>query len=123
MIVFLGVGKKDSEKDVEWMCEKILNLRIFEDESGKMNRNVIHIKGGILIISQFTLYGDCRRGRRPSFSDAAPPEYGKYLYRKFVEMVREKVQNVSEGIFGAHMDIKVINDGPVTLLLDSERRF
>ncbi len=123
LLVFLGVGKNDTAEDVEWMCEKILNLRIFEDENGKMNLSVAQIDGGLLVISQFTLYGDCRHGRRPSFSDAAPPEIGEKLYRAFVQLMKIKTQKVSEGVFGAHMEIEALNDGPVTLLLDSERRF
>jgi len=123
LLVFLGVGKNDTAEDVEWMCEKILNLRIFEDENGKMNLSVAQIDGGLLVISQFTLYGDCRHGRRPSFSDAAPPEIGEKLYHAFVQLMKIKIQKVSEGIFGAHMEIEALNDGPVTLLLDSERRF
>lgn len=108
---------------MEWICEKVLNLRIFEDHEGKMNLSVTQIDGGILVISQFTLYGDCRRGRRPSFSDAAPADLGQALYRSFVEFLKNRTMNVAEGVFGAHMDIDALNDGPVTLLLDSERRF
>ncbi|MFN3284248.1 MAG: D-aminoacyl-tRNA deacylase [Pseudothermotoga sp.] len=123
LLVFLGVGKNDKQTDVEWICEKVLNLRIFEDHEGKMNLSVTQIDGGILVVSQFTLYGDCRRGRRPSFSDAAPADLGQALYRSFVESLKNRIKNVAEGVFGAHMDIDALNDGPVTLLLDSERRF
>lgn len=117
------MGRNDTQNDVEWICDKVLNLRIFEDQEGKMNLNVLQIGGGVLVVSQFTLYGDCRRGRRPSFSDAAPPDLGQRLYRSFVESVKNKIKNVAEGVFGAHMDIEAFNDGPVTLLLDSEKRF
>lgn len=117
------MGKNDTQTDVEWICDKILNLRVFEDPDGKMNLSITQIEGGILVISQFTLYGDCRRGRRPSFSDAAPADLGQLLYRSFVDSVKSKIKNVAEGVFGAHMDIEALNDGPVTLLLDSERRF
>ncbi len=123
LLVFLGVGKNDTPSDVEWICDKILNLRVFEDQEGKMNLSVTQINGGVLVISQFTLYGDCRRGRRPSFSDAAPADLGQALYSSFVESMKSKIKNVAQGVFGAHMDIEAFNDGPVTLLLDSERRF
>lgn len=123
LLVFLGVGKNDTANDVEWMCEKVLNLRVFEDENGKMNLSVAQIDGGVLIISQFTLYGDCRHGRRPSFSDAALPEIGERLYHAFVQSMKTRLQKVSQGVFGAHMEIEALNDGPVTLLLDSERKF
>lgn len=123
LLVYLGVGKNDTEKDVEWMCEKVTNLRIFEDENGKMNLSLLQINGEILVISQFTLYGDCRRGRRPSFDEAAPPEDGQRLYEMFIEKVSQQIKKVEKGIFGAHMEVESINDGPVTILLDSERRF
>lgn len=123
LLVYLGVGKNDTEKDVEWMCEKVANLRIFEDENGKMNLSLLQIDGEMLVISQFTLYGDCRRGRRPSFDEAAPPEDGQKLYEMFIEKVSQQVRKVEKGIFGAHMEVESVNDGPVTILLDSERRF
>ena len=122
-MVFLGVGKNDTQADVEWICDKIANLRVFEDNDGKMNLSVTQVRGEILVISQFTLYGDCRHGRRPSFSDAASPDLGQVFYRSFVEVMKSKIEKVSEGVFGAHMEIEALNDGPVTLLLDSERRF
>jgi len=123
LLVFLGVGKNDTQADVEWICDKIANLRVFEDNDGKMNLSVTQVRGEILVISQFTLYGDCRHGRRPSFSDAASPDLGQVFYRSFVEVMKSKIEKVSEGVFGAHMEIEALNDGPVTLLLDSERRF
>ncbi|MEN3007864.1 D-aminoacyl-tRNA deacylase [Pseudothermotoga sp.] len=123
LLVYLGVGKNDTEKDVEWMCDKIANLRIFEDSNGKMNLSLLQVNGELLVISQFTLYGDCRRGRRPSFDEAAPPEIGEKLYEMFIEKMKQQVKRVERGIFGAHMEVESINDGPVTILLDSERRF
>lgn len=123
LLVYLGVGKNDTEKDVEWMCDKIANLRIFEDFNGKMNLSLLQVNGELLVISQFTLYGDCRRGRRPSFEEAAPPEIGEKLYEMFIEKMKQQVKKVEKGIFGAHMEVESMNDGPVTILLDSERRF
>lgn len=123
LLVYLGVGRNDTEKDVDWMCEKIANLRVFEDENGKMNLSLLQVNGELLVISQFTLYGDCRRGRRPSFDEAAPPEMGEKFYELFIEKMRGQVRKVEKGIFGAHMEIESINDGPVTILIDSERRF
>ncbi|KAF2957673.1 D-tyrosyl-tRNA(Tyr) deacylase [Thermotoga sp. Ku-13t] len=123
LLVYLGVGKNDTEKDVDWMCEKIANLRIFEDENGKMNLSLLQVDGELLVISQFTLYGDCRRGRRPSFDEAAPAEVGEKLYELFIEKMRQQLRKIEKGVFGAHMEVESINDGPVTILLDSERRF
>ncbi len=123
LLVFVGVGSRDTEADLEWMCEKILNLRIFEDEQGKMNLSVLDVDGELLVISQFTLYGDCRKGRRPSFSEAASPELGKDFYEAFLSKLKAKIKKVEQGIFGAHMEVELVNDGPVTLLLDSERKF
>jgi len=123
LLVYLGVGKNDTEKDVDWMCEKIANLRIFEDENGKMNLSLLQVDGELLVISQFTLYGDCRRGRRPSFDEAAPAELGERMYELFIEKMRQQLRKVEKGVFGAHMEVESINDGPVTILLDSERRF
>ncbi|AEH51133.1 D-aminoacyl-tRNA deacylase [Pseudothermotoga thermarum] len=123
LLVLVGVGIRDTEADLDWMCDKIINLRIFEDENGKMNLSLLDVKGELLVVSQFTLYGDCRKGRRPSFSEAAPVERGKELYDLFVKKLKEKLPKVEQGIFGAHMEVELVNDGPVTLLLDSERKF
>jgi D-tyrosyl-tRNA(Tyr) deacylase len=123
IVVLLGVGKDDTEEDAKYLAEKIVNLRIFDDEDGKMNLSLLDVKGQALIISQFTLYGDCRRGRRPSYSDSAPPDLAKALYEKFIELVKNYDVHVETGIFAAHMLVEIHNDGPVTLLLDSKKVF
>ncbi|MHC5155668.1 MAG: D-aminoacyl-tRNA deacylase [Planctomycetota bacterium] len=121
LLVFLGVGKEDTQKDIDFIADKIVNLRIFECEDGKMNLSVKDISGGILLISQFTLYGDCRKGRRPDFTAAGKPEIAKQLYEQAIEAIRDKGVPVETGVFAAHMDIDSINDGPVTLILDSRK--
>ena len=121
LLVFLGVGKEDSQEDIAFVAKKIINLRIFEDAAGKMNLSVKDINGEILLISQFTLFGDCRKGRRPDFTQAGPPQLAKKLYGKTIEAIKEKGIPVQTGIFAAHMDIDSINDGPVTLILDSKK--
>lgn len=124
LLILLGIGKNDSDEDVDWLSERIVNLRIFQDDLGKMNKSLLQVGGEMLVVSQFTLYGDCRRGRRPSFTNAATPEIGRSLYERFVERVKTRYDvRVECGIFGAHMSVKLVNDGPVTLLLDSERKF
>jgi len=123
IVVLLGVGKDDTLEDAEYLAEKIVNLRIFDDGEGKMNLSLLDVKGEALIISQFTLYGDCRRGRRPSYSDSASPDIANELYKKFVELVRNYNIRVETGIFAAHMLVEIHNDGPVTLLLDSKKVF
>jgi D-tyrosyl-tRNA(Tyr) deacylase len=121
IVVFLGVGKFDDEKDANYLIEKIANIRIFEDLEGKMNLSLVDIKGGALIISQFTLFADCSRGRRPSFTDACEPDSAEKLYEYFTEGMRKKTNNVATGKFGAAMKIKAINNGPVTIIIDSKK--
>ena len=119
LCVLLGVRSGDGEQEASWMAEKLVNLRIFEDENGKLNRSLLDAGGAMLIVSQFTLYGDCRKGRRPSFIDAALPEVANTLYEKFVECVRFRGIEVATGEFQTHMVVSLSNDGPVTLILDS----
>ncbi len=121
LLVLLGVSVRDSEKDALYLVEKVLNLRIFEDAEEKMNLSLLDIKGELLVVSQFTLYGDVTRGRRPSFIDAAPPERANHLYEAFVTESGKQVANVQTGRFQAMMDVELVNDGPVTILLDSEK--
>ena len=121
LLVLLGVGKGDAEPDAEFLVEKVLHLRIFPDEAGAMNRSLVDIAGELLVVSQFTLYGDARRGRRPSFIDAAPPDEANRLYRHYVEKARASGLRVAEGVFRAMMDVSLVNEGPVTILLDSRK--
>jgi len=123
LLVYLGVEEGDELKDVIYMAEKICNLRIFEDENEKMNRSLLDEQGSILAISQFTLLGDCRKGRRPSFSNAGKPEEANALYEKFVEACCELGVSMETGIFQAHMMVSSINDGPVTMMIDSNKIF
>ena len=123
LLILLGVGKADAERDAEYLAEKIAGLRVFEDEGGKMNRSLVDVGGGALVVSQFTLYGDVRRGRRPSFDGAAPPADADRLYRYFCQLLQEKGLRVETGAFQAMMDIELVNRGPVTILLDSAKLF
>lgn len=123
LLVFLGVDEQDTEADVQYTVEKIIGLRIFNDEEGKFNLSLEDVKGEMLVVSQFTLHGDCRRGRRPSFSTAARPEKAVPYYEKFVESVRSKGIHVETGVFAAHMLVSLVNDGPVTILVDSKKVF
>lgn len=123
LLVYLGVEKEDQHSDMEYMAEKIVHLRIFEDAQGKMNRSLLDVSGQMLCISQFTLLGDCRKGRRPGFTDAMEPLAADRLYQEFVTACREKGVHVETGVFQAHMNVSSINDGPVTMLLDSRKNF
>jgi len=117
-VLLVGITHEDSEQECEWLADKIVNLRIFEDEAGKMNRSLIDVEGAILSVSQFTLYGDCSKGRRPNFMNAAKPEQANMLYDHFNKLLKGKGIQVETGIFRAMMDVKLINDGPVTLVLE-----
>ena len=119
LCVFLGVVHEDTDKDVKWLADKIVNLRIFEDVSGKMNRSVIDENGEILVVSQFTLCGDCKKGRRPSWTNAAEPTFANSMYEKFVNEIETKGVRTETGVFQAHMKVEICNDGPVTLMIDS----
>jgi D-aminoacyl-tRNA deacylase len=119
LCVFLGIGKDDGKSNADHLAEKIKNLRIFEDENGKMNRSVEEVQEEVLVVSQFTLYGDCRKGNRPSFSDAAPPDKAEKLYEYFVRQLRGAGLTVATGQFKARMDVNLINDGPVTFIVEN----
>ena len=120
LVVLLGVGLRDGEAEVNWLAEKIVGLRIFEDDGGKMNRSLADVGGAMLVVSQFTLFGDARKGRRPSFTEAAPPELAERLYEMFVARVAGQGVDVATGRFRAHMLVSLVNDGPVTLWIDTE---
>jgi D-tyrosyl-tRNA(Tyr) deacylase len=119
LLVLLGVSKLDTETDAEFVAQKVLNLRIFSDDEGKMNRSILDTGGALLVVSQFTLYGDCRKGRRPSFDDGAPPDQARTLYEHFVAAARRSGLKIETGVFQAHMEVSLINDGPVTLIVES----
>jgi len=123
LLLFLGIHRQDGDKELAWMVDKVINLRIFEDENDKINLSLMDIEGEILVVSQFTLYGDCRKGRRPGFSEAAPPEQAEGLYQRFINDVKAKGLTTSSGTFQAMMEVSLVNDGPVTLLLDSAKNF
>ncbi|MFH1019523.1 MAG: D-aminoacyl-tRNA deacylase [Pseudomonadota bacterium] len=123
LLVLLGVGKNDAEQDAVLMADKIAHLRIFEDEQGLMNRSLLEVQGEMLVVSQFTLFGDCRRGRRPSYSTAAPPAEAARLYEQFINEVRTKQITVATGKFQAMMAVTLVNNGPITLLIDTEKQF
>jgi len=123
LLVFLAVCDEDTEKDLIYLVDKITGLRIFEDEDEKMNLSLEDIKGEMLVISQFTLYGDCRKGKRPSFTSAGKPDYAEKMYEKFIECIKEKGIYTQSGVFGADMKVELLNDGPVTILLDSKKLF
>lgn len=123
LCALVGVGAQDGEEDARWLADKIVDLRIFEDEQGKMNRSLLDVGGGLLAVSQFTLFGDARKGTRPGFTDAARPEVAQPLYARFCELVRARGVAVGEGVFRATMQVRIVNEGPVTLLIDSRKLF
>jgi D-aminoacyl-tRNA deacylase len=122
LVVLLGVASDDGDDEVAWLADKIVGLRVFEDEESKMNRSLGEVGGAMLVVSQFTLYGDCRRGRRPSFTQAAPPELAERLYEAFVARIRAAGIQVATGHFRKHMLVSLVNDGPVTLWIDTAGR-
>ncbi len=119
LMVLVGIGKEDTVADIDWTVEKIVNLRIFETDEGKLDKSLLDVNGSLLLVSQFTLYGDCRKGRRPSFSDAMEVTAAREMFERFVQRAREKVAHVETGVFQAMMDVQLVNEGPVTLIIDS----
>jgi D-aminoacyl-tRNA deacylase len=123
LLILLGIAGLDSQTDIDYIVGKVRDLRVFDDDQGRMNRSIVEAGGSLLVVSQFTLYGDCRKGRRPSFDRAAPPALARTLYEEVVKRLREIGVPVQTGSFQARMDVELVNDGPVTLLLDSSRQF
>ncbi len=123
LLVFLGIGKEDTQKDADYLLEKIVNLRIFEDDQERLNLSALDLNKDLMLVSQFTLFGDCRQGRRPSFFEAAPPAEAEKLYDYFVEEAEKSELKIETGEFQAMMDVSLINDGPVTILVDSKKNF
>jgi len=123
LLVYLGIGEGDEEKDAELIADKLVGLRIFQDQAGKMNLNIQEVGGQILLVSNFTLYGDCRKGRRPSFDQAGKPELANRLYETLCSLIETKGIDVQKGVFGEYMQVSSINDGPVTFLIDSTKKF
>lgn len=123
VLIFLGIAHDDTATELEYIANKVANLRIFEDEDGKMNRSLLETEGAALVVSQFTLYGDCRKGRRPSFINAARPEVANTLYEQFITLLKQQGIPTQGGTFQAMMHVQLINDGPVTILLDSNKQF
>ncbi len=121
LLVLLGVAASDGERDLDWTADKLINLRVFDDAEGRLNLSLADTGGEIMVVSQFTLFGDARKGRRPSYTAAAPPEQGERLYLLFLERLRERGLEPAAGVFGAHMRLELVNDGPVTLMLDSRQ--
>jgi D-tyrosyl-tRNA(Tyr) deacylase len=118
LLALVGISRVDSRPDLEWMARKIVDLRIFDDSEGKLNLSLKDVGGKLLVVSQFTLHGDCRKGRRPSYTEAAPPKQAEELYREFIEIVQQSIPDVQSGRFQAEMEVSLVNDGPVTLILD-----
>ena len=123
LLVLIGVGPSDTDKDLKYMCDKVLGLRIFEDEDGKMNLSLRDINGELMVVSQFTLFGDCRKGKRPSFASACPPDRAEQMYKEFLMLCESEGFKPEHGEFGADMKVSLENDGPVTILIDSEKIF
>ncbi|TDO84450.1 D-tyrosyl-tRNA(Tyr) deacylase [Halanaerobium saccharolyticum] len=123
LLVFLGIGKEDTQNDADYLLEKIINLRIFEDEDEKLNLSALDLNKNLMLVSQFTLFGDCRQGRRPSFFKAAPPAEAEKIYNYFVEEAKKSELKIETGQFQAMMDVSLVNDGPVTILVDSKKNF
>jgi len=123
LLVFLGIGKEDTKKDADYLLEKVINLRIFEDEEDRLNLSALDLDKDLMVVSQFTLFGDCRQGRRPSFFEAAPPAKAEKLYDYFVEEAKKSKLKIATGEFQAMMDVNLVNDGPVTILVDSKKKF
>lgn len=123
LLVFIGIKDTDESHDCDYLINKIVQMRIFQDELRPMNKNIVDVNGGILLVSQFTLFGDMRKGNRPSFSSAMHPEKALHIYEYFVKQCKKQYPRVKTGVFGAHMHIELVNDGPVTILLDSEKTF
>ncbi|HEY2866636.1 MAG TPA: D-aminoacyl-tRNA deacylase [Pyrinomonadaceae bacterium] len=123
LLILLGVSNRDTEKDADYLVEKTINLRIFDDTDGKMNLSLLDVGGALMVVSEFTLYGDTRRGRRPSYIDAAEPVEANRLYDHFVSQCRQRIDKVETGRFQAMMDVELVNDGPVTILISSEKTF
>lgn len=120
LLVLVGIGKGDTDSDGGWVLEKLVNLRIFEKEGGKLDYSLLDVEGDLLLVSQFTLFGDCKKGRRPSFSEAMGADEARIMFGQFVEAARKRVPNVQTGVFQASMDVALVNDGPVTIILDSK---
>jgi len=122
ILALVAIERGDVPGDLEWMAKKIVELRIFDDDKGRLNRSLLEVGGQLLLVSQFTLYGDCRKGRRPSYSDAAPPALAQELYQSFVSLVRRQVPDVQSGQFQASMEVELVNSGPVTLIIDTPQK-
>ena len=122
ILALVAIERRDSQWDLEWMAKKIVELRIFDDDEGRLNRSLLDVSGQLLLVSQFTLYGDCRKGSRHSYSDAAPPAQAQELYQSFVELARRYMPDVQSGQFQASMEVELINSGPVTLIIDTPRQ-